>query len=385
MKSALVHYWLVGKRGGEVVLEAMGEVLPDADLFAHVIRPEVLFGALRGRKLTTTFISRLPFAQSRYQIYLALMPLALEVLDVNSYDLIVSSEAGPAKWIIPAPNARHICYCHSPLRYIWDQREVYFRQLPALIRPLAHAMASSLRRSDALSANRVDQFIANSTFVRNRIWKYYRRDSEIIHPPIDVQQYTIGTGGDYYLIAGEHRRYKCMDLAIKACTALGRKLIVANHAPDLRSIAGPTVQFVGRPDDAEFRKLLAGCRAFLFSGPEDFGICCGGYGFRPASRCPGGRRRARHGGAGHFRAALSRYRSRGCEGGYPGVRGERERLLACAMCRAGDEVRPADFPSEVPGRRGAGELIRTRPTRTTLGYERQEPTIQRSVGGGAGG
>jgi glycosyltransferase involved in cell wall biosynthesis len=275
VKSALVHYWLVGKRGGEIVLEAMGEVLPQADLLAHVIKPEVLFGSLRDRTLVRTFISRLPMAERRYQIYLALMPLALEALDVNSYDLIVSSEAGPAKWVIPNPNARHVCYCHSPLRYIWDQRDVYFEQLPRLARPFAHAMASRLRQSDALAANRVDQFIANSSFVRNRIWKYYRRESEVIHPPIDVKQYTVGDGGDYYLIAGEHRRYKRMDLAVKACTALGRRLIVAggdSDAHDLKALAGPTVEFVGRPDDTAFRKLLAGCRALLFPGPEDFGI-----------------------------------------------------------------------------------------------------------------
>jgi glycosyltransferase involved in cell wall biosynthesis len=275
MKSALVHYWLVGKRGGEIVLEAMGEVLPQADLVAHVIKPDSLFGSLRDRTLIRTFISRLPMAERRYQVYLALMPLALEMLDLNSYDLILSSEAGPAKWVIPGPNARHICYCHSPLRYIWDQREIYFGQLPAPLRPFAHAMASSLRRSDALSAHRVDQFIANSTFVRNRIWKYYRREAEVIHPPIDVKQYTVGDGGDYYLIAGEHRRYKRMDLAIKACTALGRRLIVAggdSNAKELTAVAGPTVEFVGRPDDAAFRKLLAGCRALLFPGPEDFGI-----------------------------------------------------------------------------------------------------------------
>ena len=275
MKSALVHYWLVGKRGGEIVLEAMGEALPNADLIAHVIKSEALFGSLVGRHQRTTFISRLPLAQRRYQMYLTLMPLALEMLDVNAYDLIVSSEAGPAKWVIPGPNTRHICYCHSPLRYIWDQREVYFGQLPRPMRPFAHAVASGLRRSDALAANRVDQFIANSTFVRNRIWKYYRRDADVIHPPVDVKQYIVGDGGDYYLVAGEHRRYKRMDLAIKACTALGRRLIVAggdSKSKELRSIAGPTVEFVGRPDDATFRKLLSGCRALLFPGPEDFGI-----------------------------------------------------------------------------------------------------------------
>lgn len=275
VKAVIVHYVFVSKRGGEIVAEAIGEALPDADLISHVVKQDALFGSLRGRNVATTFISKLPFAERRHQVYMPLMPLALESLNVNSYDLIVSSEAGPTKWVIPNPNARHICYCHSPLRYIWDQRDIYFGQLPRLLRPLAHATASSLRRSDALSANRVDEFIANSNFVRNRIWKYYRREAQVIHPPISVEEYDVGDGGDYYLIAGENRRYKRMDLAIKACTALGRRLIVAgggSDSKDLRAIAGPTVEFVGRPDDAAFRKLLSGCRAFLFPGAEDFGI-----------------------------------------------------------------------------------------------------------------
>ena len=275
MKAAFVHYWLVNRRGGEAVLEAIGELLPDADLISHVIDPKALYGSLVGRKQIETFISRLPMAQRRYAAYLPLMPLALEMLDVNEYDLIVSSEAGPAKWIIPNPDARHICYCHSPMRYVWDQRKEYFSKLPAPLRPLAELYGSQLRKSDSLSAMRVDEFVANSNFVARRIWKYYRREAEVIYPPVDVNGFTVSEDiSDAYLIAGELRSYKRVDLAVRACTELGRRLVVIGSGPSdaLKKMAGPTVEFRGRVDQVEFRKALSECRALLFPGIEDFGI-----------------------------------------------------------------------------------------------------------------
>jgi glycosyltransferase involved in cell wall biosynthesis len=274
-RSALVHYWLVGRRGGEVVLEAIAELLPNADLMGHIINPDVLFGSLRGREMRETFISRLPFARTNYQAYLLLMPLALEAIDMGKYDLVVSSEAGPAKWVITNPDARHICYCHSPLRYIWDQRSIYFNQLPRLARPLAEVAAHHLRRSDILSSTRVDDFVANSSFVARRIWKYYRREAEIIHPPIDVDDYKVDEPGDFYLVAGENRHYKRFDVAIEACSRRGRRLYVVGAGTDtreLRAKAGPTVTFLGKLATPEFRRILSQCRALLFPGVEDFGI-----------------------------------------------------------------------------------------------------------------
>ena len=257
------------------MLETIGELLPKADLISHVLKPEVLFGSLQGRETKQTFISKLPFATTSYQKYLTLMPLALEMMDMSDYDLIVSSEAGPAKWIIPNPDARHICYCHSPLRYVWDQRSIYFSQLPALLRPFAELVASPLRRSDCLSATRVDDFVANSNFVAQRIWKYYRRESEVIHPPINISDYTPQEPEDFYLVAGEFRYYKRFDLAIRACTELGRKLKVIGSktdAAELKAMAGPNVEFLGRASAATFRDAMARCRALLFPGVEDFGI-----------------------------------------------------------------------------------------------------------------
>ena len=275
MKSALVHYWLVRRRGGELVLDALAELMPDADLVSHVVDPALLQGPLAGRRVRETFIHRLPLARSRYPAYLPLMPLALEMMDMSGYDLIVSSEAGPAKWVIKDPDAYHVCYCHSPLRYIWDQREIYFRKIPAPLRPLAQLYAGHLRHSDQLSAQRVDRFVANSAFVARRIRSYYRREADVIHPPVDVDAFRpTDDVGDYYLFAGELRGYKAAAVAIEACNRLKRPLRVVGGgvSADLLRLAGPTVTFLGRLSDADYKATIAGCRALLFPGVEDFGI-----------------------------------------------------------------------------------------------------------------
>jgi glycosyltransferase involved in cell wall biosynthesis len=273
-KIALVHYWLVAQRGGEAVLEAIGRLTPNADLFAHVINPQILFGSLSNMRLTRTFIDQFPAAQRHYQAYLPFMPAALEALDMSDYDLIISSEAGPAKWVIPSPGAVHICYCHSPMRYIWDQRRIYFDKLPRIARPFAHMMAHDLRKSDALSSTRVTQFVANSSFVQQRINQYYRRDAVIIHPPIDVDEFSIADPEDFYLCAGEIRDYKRLELAVEACMKLGRRLIIAG-AGDTRSLRDykySGVTFAGRLARSDLLDLMKRCRALIFPGVEDFGI-----------------------------------------------------------------------------------------------------------------
>jgi glycosyltransferase involved in cell wall biosynthesis len=275
MKSALIHYWLVHRRGGEKVLDAIASLLPEADLLAHVVDPALLTGPLADRRVRTTFIDKLPLARRRYAMYLPLMPLALEMMDVSQYDLIVSSEAGPAKWIIPNPDAQHVCYCHSPLRYIWDQKDIYLSRFPGPMRLLAEAYASKLRQSDYLSSVRVDAFVANSNFVARRIWKFYRRDAEVVHPPVDVDSFVTGAvADDYYLLAGEIRAYKGAAAAVRACAELGRRLVIVGGGDfsDLKKIAGPLTEFRGRVSDGEFKAVLSRCRALLFPGVEDFGI-----------------------------------------------------------------------------------------------------------------
>jgi glycosyltransferase involved in cell wall biosynthesis len=219
----------------------------------------------------------LPFAKTKYPAYLPLMPLALEMMDMREYDVIVSSEAGPAKWIIPNPDAKHICYCHSPMRYIWDQRQIYFDGLPGALRFAAEMYASRLRKSDILSSTRVDTFVANSGFVAQRINKYYRRDAHVVHPPVDLEKFIPSLNGpeDYYLVAGEVAPYKRVDLAVQACNELGRRLIViggGKGVEKLKQIAGSTVEIKGKVSDEQFRTALSKCRALLFPGVEDFGL-----------------------------------------------------------------------------------------------------------------
>ena len=274
MQTALVHYWLVQRRGGEHVLDAMAELLPSADLISHVVDPNLLSGPLAGCTVRRTFISKLPLASTRYPLYLPLMPLALEMMDMSRYGLIVSSEAGPAKWVVPNPDTYHLCYCHSPLRYIWDQKNAYLSRFPGPLRLAAEAYASHLRGADIRSANGVDAFVANSSFVARRIWKFYRREAEVVHPPVNVDKFSVSEPEDFYLLAGAIRGYKGADISVRACAELGRPLVVvgSGNTAQLQRLAGPKAKFLGRVDDATFHNLLSRCRALLFPGVEDFGI-----------------------------------------------------------------------------------------------------------------
>ena len=187
MKVAIIHYWLVGMRGGEKVLEALCEMFPQADIFTHVYVPDAVSETIRQHRVSTTFISSLPRASRLYKRYLPLMPLALEQLDLRGYDLIVSSESGPAKGIIPAPSALHLCYCHSPMRYIWNMFHDYRSQAGWLSRLAMPFLAHYLRMWDAGSAVRVDRFVANSDTVAARIRRYYGREAEVVWPPVDTE------------------------------------------------------------------------------------------------------------------------------------------------------------------------------------------------------
>lgn len=278
MKVAIVHYWLTGWRGGERVLEALLRLYPGADVYCHVADPALLARRLPGVRVRETFIGRLPFARRLCRFYLPLMPRALEALDLQDYDLVISSESGPAKGIIKRPDALHVCYCHSPMRYLWDLAPVYRRELGFVKGALLSLFSPSLRVWDATSAMRVDGFVANSAFVADRIRAWYRRDSVVIHPPVDVDAFAgprPAVDDPYYLVAGELVGYKRNDLAVEAATRLGRRLVVVGAGPQLaalKAIAGPRVEFTGKVDDAQFRRWLAGARALLFPGLEDFGM-----------------------------------------------------------------------------------------------------------------
>jgi glycosyltransferase involved in cell wall biosynthesis len=278
MRVAIVHYWLVANRGGEEVLESICRLFPEADIFTHVYDPEAVSDTILQHKVNTTFINSLPFARRLYQKYLPLMPIALEQIDLRGYDLIISSESGPAKGIIPPANAVHICYCHSPMRYIWNMSHDYRQRAGLLTRLVMPPLAHYVRNWDVVTSTRVDHFVANSQTVAARIARYYRRDATVIHPPVDVDMFESvpeAEIGDYYLLAGQLVAYKRPDLAVEAFNASKRRLIVIGGGEMLtaiRKMAGPTVIVLGWQPFEVLRHHYARCRALIFPGEEDFGI-----------------------------------------------------------------------------------------------------------------
>jgi glycosyltransferase involved in cell wall biosynthesis len=274
MRSAIVHYWLLNMRGGEKVIEALCRLLPDAEIFTLFYDPERVSDTIRAHRVHASFLQPL---RRGYRSLLPLMPMALENFDLRGYDLIVSSESGPAKGVIASSNSRHVCYCHTPMRYLWELYPAYRNDWTrsawkrALMAPLAHY----LRLWDHASAARVDEFVANSANVQNRIWKTYRRGSQVVFPPVAVESFYWRPPEDYYLMVSELVPYKCVDAAVQAFSQSGRKLRIVGDGPDykaLRKAAAPNVEFCGRVPDDELRDLYARCRAFLVPGEEDFGI-----------------------------------------------------------------------------------------------------------------
>ncbi|WP_380058329.1 glycosyltransferase [Falsihalocynthiibacter sp. SS001] len=278
-RVAIIHYWLVGMRGGEKVLEALCRMFPTADIYTHVYDEEAVSDIIKRHRVFTTSVARLPFARRMYQKYLPFMPRALEEIDLAGYDLVISSEAGPAKGVIAPPGALHLCYCHSPMRYLWDQYHVYRDSSGLLTRFLMPHLAHRLRSWDVVSAARVDGFIANSNHVAARIQKYWRRDADVVHPPVSVDEFMplpATERGDFYLWAGELASYKRPDIAIEAFRELGKTLVVIG-GPDktwqrLAQDAPSNVTFLGKVPFATLKDQMARCKALVFPGEEDFGI-----------------------------------------------------------------------------------------------------------------
>lgn len=276
MKVAIVHFWLIGMRGGEKVIEALLDIYPQADVYAHVVDESAISEKIATRVKGCTFISKLPFAKRWYQSYLPLMPLALEQLDLRGYDLVISSESGPAKGVLVDPDALHVCYCHSPMRYVWDMYHDYRERAGWFKRLLMPALMHYLRIWDVTSAMRVSHFVANSGYVSRRIRRFYNRSATVIHPPVATEKFELAEAKeDYYLFVGELVAYKRADLAITAFAASGKRLKVVGGGElyeSIRAAGHGNIELLGKVDVEELRTLYSRARALIFPGIEDFGI-----------------------------------------------------------------------------------------------------------------
>lgn len=281
LKVAIVHEWFVDYSGSERVVEQMLNLFPQADLYAQVeFLPDDLKGFIQNKKVTTSFIQKLPKAKTRYRSYLPLMPLAVEQFDLSEYDLIISSSHAVAKGVITGPDQLHICMCYSPMRYAWDLTHQYLKEsglTKGLKSWLARYILHRIRMWDYRTANGVDQFIANSDYIARRIRKVYRRESTVIYPPVDVRNFSLQTEKeDFYLAASRMVPYKKIDIIVEAFAKMpDKKLIVIGDGPELtkiRSKASDNIEFLGFQPTPVLRDYLQRAKAFVFAAEEDFGI-----------------------------------------------------------------------------------------------------------------
>ncbi|MBN1349087.1 glycosyltransferase [candidate division KSB1 bacterium] len=278
MKVALIHDWLTGMRGGEKCLEVFCELFPDATVMTLLHLKGTVSPVIENMAIQTSFIQRLPALERKYRHYLPLFPAAIEQFDLRGYDLVLSSSHCVAKGVIPHPGTLHLCYCHTPMRYVWSMYQEYFgsRRIRGIQRYLIAIFSNYLRTWDITSNHRVHHFIANSEHVRKRIEHYYQRQADVIHPPVDTSVTTLSTRDDgYFLIVSALVPYKRIDLAVQAFNQLDEKLIIVGQGSEERALkasAKGNIEFTGWVNNETLRQYYAGCRALIFPGEEDFGI-----------------------------------------------------------------------------------------------------------------
>ena len=279
MKVALAHDYLNQMGGAERVVLALHEMFPDAPLYTSIYDPQRVDAAFQSIDIRTSFMQKFPLVKKHHQPFLPFYPFAIERLDLRGYDLVFSSSSAFAKGVITRPETMHICYCHTPMRWCWNYDEYVEREhLGKISRAILPFFISGLRVWDQTSSMRVDHFIANSPVVADRIRKYYRRDSVVIPPPVEVSRFTFDPTNrpdDYFLIVSRLMPYKRIDLAIEACNHLHLPLVIIGSGRDenrLKRLAGPTIRFMGRLSDQEVLYYYAHCRALILPGEEDFGI-----------------------------------------------------------------------------------------------------------------
>ena len=278
LKVAVVHDWLTGMRGGEKCLHEILSLLPNAEIFTLFYTKGALSDRIESIPIHLSALSRLPLAGSYYRHLLPLFPRAVEAFDLKDFDAVLSISHCVAKGAIPPSNAPHLCYCLTPMRYVWDLFDLYFsvERVGRVRRFALSRLARRLRTWDVASSPRVSRFVAISNHVAERIARHYGRGSFVIYPPVDCARFSVGEKkDDFFLAAGAFAPYKRFDLAIQACKHLNHRLIVAGSGQDearLRRLAGPSVKFVGKVSDRRLQDLYRRARAFIFPGEEDFGI-----------------------------------------------------------------------------------------------------------------
>lgn len=281
MKVAIVHDWLNTKFGGaENVVAELADLYPEAPIYTLLYAPELVGDRIHPGRVRPSFLQKLPrWLQRRSRYLLPLIPMAIEQFDLSAYDVVISSSSAFAKGVITRPETLHICYCHTPMRFVWDYWPGYIEEqhVGRVQRGAIHVLTSRLRLWDYYSAARVDAWIANSHTTAQRIKKYYHQAaSAVIYPGADVTQFApMAKSGNYFVTLSSLTPYKKIDLAIAACNRLEHRLVVIGDGPDrsrLERLAGPTIEFAGRVSDTERAHLLAGAEAMLFPNEEDFGI-----------------------------------------------------------------------------------------------------------------
>jgi len=277
LKVAIVHDWLNQMGGAEVVLEALAEMYPQAPIYTAMYWPQVMPEEYRAWDIRTSFMDGLPLVKRYHQPFLPLYPLAFESFDFTGYDLVISNKSGFCHGVITSPDTLHICYCLTPTRFLWNYHEYVQREgVAGLARLALPPFLSYLRLWDRAAADRVDHFAAISRTVQRRIAKYYRRDSVVIHPPVDTTRFAPSDShDDYFLIVSRLIPYKRIDLAVRAFNELGLPLVIVGDGRDrdsLQALAESNIEFLGHVSATKINDYFARCRAFIFPGQEDFGI-----------------------------------------------------------------------------------------------------------------
>lgn len=278
MKIALVHDYLVQYGGAERVLEALTEIFPKAPIYTMVYDKNLMNGAFSNRRIITSFLQRIPFIGSHHRLFPVLMPMAIEEFDLSGFDVVLSDSNSYAKGVITTPNTLHITYCHTPMRYAWDDCHKYLREFKysKITKKFIPFAMNYIRLWDKISADRPDIYIANSNFVASRIKKYYSKPSLVINPPVSTENFHISEEiGDYYLMVGRALAYKRFDIVIDAFNILGLPLKIIGKGPEMKKLkkrSKNNIEFLGYLDDAQMSGYYSRCKAFIFPSEEDFGI-----------------------------------------------------------------------------------------------------------------